>query len=40
MPQVRVGTTTFLFTDIEGSTRLWVDYNAATGPAIARHDAR
>ncbi len=30
---------TFLFTDIENSTRLWERYPAAMGQALARHDA-
>lgn len=33
------GTVTFLFTDIEGSTRLWHDHAAAMPAAYARHDA-
>jgi predicted ATPase/class 3 adenylate cyclase len=32
------GTITFLFTDIEGSTRLWEDDPEATGNAVRRHD--
>ena len=32
------GTITFLFTDIEGSTRLWEMYPAAMKPALALHD--
>ena len=32
------GTVTFLFTDIEGSTRLWQDHPNAMRPALARHD--
>src|SRR5579862_8117364 len=32
------GTVTFLFTDIEGSTRLWESAPEATGAALARHD--
>jgi predicted ATPase/class 3 adenylate cyclase len=31
--------TTFLFTDIEGSTRLWDEQPEAMRPALARHDA-
>jgi predicted ATPase/class 3 adenylate cyclase len=31
--------TTFLFTDIEGSTRLWEQDGARMGPAMALHDA-
>ncbi len=33
------GTLTFLFTDIEGSTRLWQDAPDAMQAALARHDA-
>src|SRR6476660_2884653 len=33
------GTVTFLFTDIEGSTRLWEQYPDAMEAALARHDA-
>ena len=33
------GTVTFLFTDIEGSTRRWEKTPAAMGVALARHDA-
>jgi predicted ATPase/class 3 adenylate cyclase len=32
------GTVTFLFTDIEGSTRLWEDHGDAMSAALARHD--
>ncbi len=32
------GTVTFLFTDLEGSTRLWEEYPVAMQPALARHD--
>jgi predicted ATPase/class 3 adenylate cyclase/Flp pilus assembly protein TadD len=32
------GTVTFLFTDIEGSTRLWEEYPDLAGAAIIRHD--
>jgi predicted ATPase/DNA-binding SARP family transcriptional activator/class 3 adenylate cyclase len=32
-------TLTFLLTDIEGSTRLWVQHPEAMGAALARHDA-
>jgi predicted ATPase/class 3 adenylate cyclase len=34
-----MGTVAFLFTDIEGSTRLWQEQPEAMGPALARHDA-
>jgi class 3 adenylate cyclase len=33
------GTVTFLFTDIEASTRLWEQHPQAMGAALARHDA-
>jgi len=33
------GTVTFLFTDLEGSTRLWGEHAADMEPALARHDA-
>src|SRR6186997_2878223 len=33
------GTITFLFTDIEGSTRLWEEHPEAMREALARHDA-
>ena len=33
------GTVTFLFTDIEGSTRLWEAHPHAMGAALAQHDA-
>jgi len=33
------GTVTFLFTDLEGSTRLWEDFHDAMQDALARHDA-
>lgn len=32
------GVSTFLITDIEGSTRLWEEQAAAMGPALALHD--
>ena len=32
------GTVTFLFTDIEGSTRQWDQNESAFGIALARHD--
>src|SRR5437868_13501055 len=34
-----VGIVTFLFTDIEGSTKMWQDYPAAMPAALARHHA-
>jgi len=36
---VPTGTVTFLFTDIEGSTRLWATQHDAMKAALARHDA-
>lgn len=39
MPGPPTGTVTFLFTDIEGSTKLWEQYPEAMRPALARHDA-
>ncbi|TML65715.1 MAG: adenylate/guanylate cyclase domain-containing protein [Actinobacteria bacterium] len=33
------GTVTFLFTDIEGSSRLWDEHPGAMGEALVRHDA-
>ena len=33
------GTVTFLFTDIEGSSKLWENFPEAMQPALARHDA-
>jgi class 3 adenylate cyclase len=33
------GTVTFLFTDIEGSTRLWEQHPDAMQAVLARHDA-
>src|SRR6516164_1725583 len=32
------GTVTFLFTDIEGSARLWEDHPESMRAALARHD--
>ena len=39
MPELPTGTVTFLFTDIEGSTRLWQRDPEAMREALARHDA-
>jgi predicted ATPase/class 3 adenylate cyclase/Tfp pilus assembly protein PilF len=39
MPKLPTGTVTFLFTDIEGSTRLWEQHPEAMRGALARHDA-
>ncbi len=33
------GTVTFLFTDIEGSTKLWEQHPEAIKPALAKHDS-
>ena len=38
-PSTASGTYTFLFTDLEGSTRLWEQYPEAMKGALARHDA-
>src|SRR5262245_47423738 len=38
MSELPTGTVTFLFTDVEGSTRLWEDYPDAMKDALARHD--
>jgi class 3 adenylate cyclase len=37
MPDLPSGTVTFLFTDIEGSTALWEQDQAAMASAVARH---
>jgi predicted ATPase/class 3 adenylate cyclase len=37
--ELPIGTITFLFTDIEGSTRLWEQYPDEMRIALARHDA-
>src|SRR5215510_8818457 len=39
MPDLPIGTVTFLFTDIEGSTRLWEEQPETMRLALARHDA-
>jgi class 3 adenylate cyclase len=39
VPALPSGTVTFLFTDIEGSTRLWETQREAMTEALARHDA-
>src|SRR5438105_7539186 len=39
MGEAPTGTVTFLFTDIEGSTRLWEECPGAMRTALARHDA-
>ena len=38
MTELPTGTVTFLFTDIEGSTRLWEQHPEAMDRAVARHD--
>jgi class 3 adenylate cyclase len=38
MPALPTGTVTFLFTDIEGSTRLWEQHPAAMQVALSQHD--
>ena len=39
MAELPSGTVTFLFTDLEGSTRLWEEHPEAMKVALARHDA-
>jgi class 3 adenylate cyclase len=39
MSELPTGTVTFLFTDLEGSTRLWEEHPGAMRSALARHDA-
>ena len=39
MAELPAGTVTFLFTDLEVSTRLWEAEPEAMQPALARHDA-
>src|SRR2546423_950842 len=39
MPELPGGTVTFLFTDIEGSTKRWEAYPEAMAVALAGHDA-
>jgi len=38
MSELPTGTVTFLFTDLEGSTRLWEEHPEAMPGALARHD--
>jgi predicted ATPase/class 3 adenylate cyclase len=38
MAELPSGTVTFLFTDLEGSTRLWEEHPDAMPQAVARHD--
>ena len=39
MPDLPTGTVTFLFTDIEGSTRRWEEQREAMSAALERHNA-
>src|ERR1700730_16245798 len=39
MADLPTGTVTFLFTDLEGSTRAWEEQPVAMAAALARHDA-
>jgi class 3 adenylate cyclase len=39
MAELPSGTVTFLFTDLEGSTRLWDEHPDEMNAALARHDA-
>jgi predicted ATPase/class 3 adenylate cyclase len=39
MNPLPTGTVTFVFTDIEGSSRLWENYGDSMSVALARHDA-
>ena len=39
MENTPTGTVTFLFTDIEGSTRLWEERSVEMRGALAEHDA-
>ncbi len=39
MEVLPTGTVTFLFTDVEGSTRVWQENPETMGAALARHDA-
>jgi class 3 adenylate cyclase len=38
-PEPASGTLTFLFTDLEGSTRRWEQFPHAMKAALERHDA-
>src|SRR5215218_6137612 len=38
MSELPTGTVTFLFTDLEGSTRLWEEHPEAMRATLARHD--
>ena len=39
MPELPTSTVTFLFTDLDGSSRLWDEHQDAMRAAVARHDA-
>ena len=39
MSKLPTGTVTFLFTDIEGSTKLWQEQPEAMKAALAKHDS-
>ena len=39
MPELPVGTITYLFTDVEGSTRLWQQHPDEMKTVMARHDS-
>ena len=39
LPDKAFGTLTFLFTDLEGSTRLWERFPQAMKDALERHDS-
>ena len=39
MSELPSGVVTFLFTDLEGSTRMWDEHPDAMRDALARHDA-
>jgi len=39
MSSLPSGIVTFLFTDIEGSTKLWEQHPEAIKPALAKHDS-
>jgi class 3 adenylate cyclase len=38
MPELPTGTVTFLFTDLESSTRVWEERREAMAAAVERHD--
>jgi len=39
MAEFPSGTVTFLFTDVEGSTRLWAEDHDGMSASLERHDA-